>query len=173
LAFVQDVLNTAPSGRPLKPDLLADVAGARTWLAAAVASWSLATGQDVEPISLTDRELPMLREFRDDLRSLLNGDETVALPSAVVTLRADDTGFLRVEPRGKGGRAVVELALVEILEAQRADRWRRLKTCRDTECGVSFYDRSRNNSGAWHDVHVCGNAANLRAYRARKRAVAK
>ncbi|MGY4921931.1 CGNR zinc finger domain-containing protein [Streptomyces sp. 900105755] len=28
---------------------------------------------------------------------------------------------------------------------------------------------SRNDSGVWHSVKVCGNAANLRAYRARQR----
>ncbi|MGV9881539.1 CGNR zinc finger domain-containing protein [Streptomyces sp. NPDC003006] len=46
---------------------------------------------------------------------------------------------------------------------------RRLKTCRNPLCRVAFYDRSRNNSGVWHDVKTCGNAANLRAYRARRR----
>jgi len=35
---------------------------------------------------------------------------------------------------------------------------------------VAFFDRSRNNSGVWHDVKFCGNAANLRAFRARQRA---
>jgi predicted RNA-binding Zn ribbon-like protein len=35
---------------------------------------------------------------------------------------------------------------------------------------VAFFDRSRNNSGVWHDVAACGNAINLRASRARRRA---
>jgi hypothetical protein len=46
---------------------------------------------------------------------------------------------------------------------------RRLKTCRETFCRAAFYDRSRNNSRVWHDVHTSGNAVNLRAYRARQR----
>lgn len=166
LAFVQDLLNTAAPGKSLKPDLLSEPDTAREWLDEAVANRARATGR----IDLSERELAALRGFRDDLRSLLGGDTTVALPTSVVTLRTDDGGTLRVEPRGKGWRAVAELALIEIMEAQRADRWRRLKTCRSEACLVAFYDQSRNNSGVWHDVHVCGNAANLRAYRARKRA---
>ncbi|WP_206686451.1 CGNR zinc finger domain-containing protein [Kribbella qitaiheensis] len=34
---------------------------------------------------------------------------------------------------------------------------------------TSLYDRSRNNSGAWHNVKTCGNQANLRAHRERNR----
>jgi predicted RNA-binding Zn ribbon-like protein len=45
-----------------------------------------------------------------------------------------------------------------------------LKVCRNPRCRVAFYDRSRNNSGVWHDVRTCGNAANLRAHRERQRA---
>jgi len=58
----------------------------------------------------------------------------------------------------------------ETLLAQRADTWRRLKLCRNAVCNSAFYDRSKNNSGVWHDVKMCGNAANLRASRARRRA---
>ena len=85
-----------------------------------------------------------------------------------LALRAD--GTVALEPRGQGWRALVGTVLVEVLEAQRADTWRRLKLCRNERCGTAFYDRSRNNSGAWHDVRVCGNAVNLRASRARRRA---
>ena len=55
------------------------------------------------------------------------------------------------------------------MEAQRVDTWRRLKTCQETLCSAAFYDRSRNNSKVWRDVHTCGNAVDVRAYRARQR----
>jgi predicted RNA-binding Zn ribbon-like protein len=48
--------------------------------------------------------------------------------------------------------------------------WRRMKLCGNGRCAVAFFDRSRNNSGVWHDVAACGNAINLRASRARRRA---
>jgi predicted RNA-binding Zn ribbon-like protein len=57
--------------------------------------------------------------------------------------------------------------LIETFTAQRLDTWRRLKICRNEVCSLSFYDRSRNNSAVWHDSRVCGNAAYLRASRAR------
>jgi predicted RNA-binding Zn ribbon-like protein len=79
-------------------------------------------------------------------------------------------GQVRPEPRGIGWRRVAAMALIEIFQAQQAGTWQRLKMCRNDRCGTTFFDRSRNNSGVWHDVKVCGNAANLRAYRARKRA---
>ncbi|MEV0074298.1 CGNR zinc finger domain-containing protein [Amycolatopsis sp. NPDC050768] len=55
--------------------------------------------------------------------------------------------------------------------AGRLDEWRSLKICRSSACPIAFYDRSRNNSRVWHDVTVCGNIANLRASRARRRRV--
>jgi predicted RNA-binding Zn ribbon-like protein len=53
--------------------------------------------------------------------------------------------------------------------AQENTEWR-LKLCRNPECAVAFYDRSKNSSAVWHNVKTCGNAANLRASRARRRA---
>ncbi|WP_230981726.1 CGNR zinc finger domain-containing protein [Mycobacterium malmoense] len=44
-----------------------------------------------------------------------------------------------------------------------------MKRCRNHRCASTFYDRSKNNSGVWHSVKTCGNAANLRASRARRR----
>ncbi|MGV9563808.1 CGNR zinc finger domain-containing protein [Streptomyces sp. NPDC003480] len=62
------------------------------------------------------------------------------------------------------------LALIEVFLAQQTGAWQRLKMCRNDRCGTMFFDRSRNISGVWHNVKICGNAANLRAYRARQRA---
>jgi predicted RNA-binding Zn ribbon-like protein len=53
--------------------------------------------------------------------------------------------------------------------AQESHTWPRLKICRNELCGCAFYDRSRNNSGVWHDVRECGSAINLRASRARRK----
>ena len=61
------------------------------------------------------------------------------------------------------------LVLAALLEGQQAGTARRLKTCRNPRCRVAFYDRSRNASGVWHSVRVCGNAINLRAHRERRR----
>ena len=43
--------------------------------------------------------------------------------------------------------------------------WRRLKACREDTCQWAFYDRSKNRSGTWCSMAVCGNRAKARAYR--------
>jgi hypothetical protein len=40
----------------------------------------------------------------------------------------------------------------EGLLSQQTGTWRRLKQCRASTCRSAFYDRSKNNSGVWHDV---------------------
>jgi predicted RNA-binding Zn ribbon-like protein len=80
-----------------------------------------------------------------------------------------DTGEVRLEPAGSGWRWMASALWSEILLSQQHDTWRRIKTCHNHQCGSAFYDRSKNNSGVWCDVKTCGNAANLRASRARRR----
>jgi predicted RNA-binding Zn ribbon-like protein len=53
--------------------------------------------------------------------------------------------------------------------SQQEGTWRRIKQCHKHGCDTTFYDRSKNNSGVWHNVKTCGNAENLRASRARRR----
>ena len=47
------------------------------------------------------------------------------------------------------------------------DDWKRLKGCRDENCRVAFYDKSRNRSRAWCSMEVCGNREKARSFRAR------
>jgi predicted RNA-binding Zn ribbon-like protein len=176
LALVQDLLNTISAGRPRKTDLLQDTATAQGWLDAALVDWSAATGRPALRVELDERGLEELQALRADLRGVVaapeRSGEAPELRTAAVGLALGADGEVTVAPRGQGWRTAVGQLLIEVLEAQRADTWRRLKTCRNERCAVAFYDRSRNNSGAWHDVRVCGNAANLRASRARRRAAA-
>jgi predicted RNA-binding Zn ribbon-like protein len=48
--------------------------------------------------------------------------------------------------------------------------WERLKACalHDT-CEWAFYDWSKNRSGTWCDMKVCGNRSKARAYRERQK----
>ncbi|MFF4764631.1 CGNR zinc finger domain-containing protein [Streptomyces sp. NPDC001292] len=179
LAFVQDLLNTISAGKPRQPDLLTTADDASEWIEHAVANWSGETNRPAPDVSLGRGDLDELRTLRRDLRLLVQSpDRGTAAPqtsaasvlASPVTLHLDEHGHIRAEPRGTGWRRVASLTLIEVFEAQRADTWRRLKVCRNHRCEAAFYDRSRNNSGVWHDVRICGNAANLRNYRARKRA---
>ncbi|MGW8767135.1 CGNR zinc finger domain-containing protein [Streptomyces sp. NPDC055815] len=123
-----------------------------------------------------------LRAFRDELQTLVargsgagqeeegGGGAVPVLHTVTAALQLGEDGIVRREPRGTGWRRLAALVVAAAFEGQRADTRRRLKTCRDPRCKAAFYDRSRNNSGVWHDVKTCGNTANLRAYRARRRA---
>ncbi|WP_043266610.1 CGNR zinc finger domain-containing protein [Streptomyces sp. CT34] len=179
LGLVQDLLNTVDAGAPRLPDLLAGVTQAQAWIDEATAQWTAVTGQQVPRVALDADGLAELRAFRDGLQEATAKAQDAAsgagvlapvLHSATAALRLGDDGLVRLEPRGTGWRRLASLALAATFEGQQADTRRRLKTCRNLRCRVAFYDRSRNNSGVWHDVRSCGNAANLRAYRARRRA---
>ena len=183
LGLAQDLLNTAPAGH--KPDLLADLASARTWVGEATAQWSAATGLPVPEVVLDAGDLPLLRAFRDDLREVIakehdgTPDTGPAAPdtrpaapvlyTAAAALQLGADGSVRLHPQETGPQALVMLVLAALFEDQQAGTGRRLKTCRNPRCQVAFYDRSRNASGVWHSVRVCGNAINLRAHRERRR----
>ncbi|MET0864896.1 MAG: CGNR zinc finger domain-containing protein, partial [Nakamurella sp.] len=105
---------------------------------------------------------------------LLTGEASAAegVELGKVTLQLSPTGQVSIEPTGAGWRLLTAMIWIEVYLAQQNGTWQRLKVCRNPICGSTFFDRSKNNSGVWHDVKVCGNAANLRASRARKRLAA-
>lgn len=186
LGLVQDLLNTVDAGVPRQPDLLGDLTSATRWANDATARWSAATGRPVAGIVLDSAGLRNLRTFRErlwqeiDSRLRVEADpgHPVSGPADVIptvsraagaVLRLDGTGAVHLEPAGTGADLLVSVLLSALFEAQLGDVRRRLKTCRNPRCRVAFFDRSRNNSGVWHSVRVCGQPANLRAHRARRR----
>jgi predicted RNA-binding Zn ribbon-like protein len=168
LALVQDFLNTRAI-QDYGPDLLGGVEHSRHWTAEALAEWSRARDVDVPGITLSEADLRALRELRTSLMSLVeDGSALVDKPiKADLTLR---DGVVRLVPTGSGRQWLTSALWTETLLAQQAGIWPRLKLCRLDGCRSAFYDVSRNNSGVWHDVRTCGNVANLRASRERKKA---
>jgi predicted RNA-binding Zn ribbon-like protein len=59
--------------------------------------------------------------------------------------------------------AIVGRAMIE-------GTWSRLKVCPGHDCGWAFYDNSRNLSGRWCSMAVCGGRAKARAHYQRLRA---
>ena len=55
-----------------------------------------------------------------------------------------------------------------MLKAEAEGTWERLKACRNEDCRWAFYDVSKNRSGSWCDMAVCGARHKMRAYRKRK-----
>ncbi|WP_030606873.1 CGNR zinc finger domain-containing protein [Streptomyces sclerotialus] len=176
LGLVQDLLNTASGGRPRRPDLLAEAADAQEWATTALRSWAAGTGRARVRLTLTEEDLPHLRRLREQLRRALAGrhdaagGDTVRFTSCLLQVSLHGDATLTAEPEGEGWRWLTSTVLGEALLAQATGTWQRLKICRNEKCGGAFYDRSRNNSGVWHATRGCGNAANLRASRQRRRA---
>lgn len=177
LWLVQELLNTAAVPRTGGPDLLADPGAARAWLRA------MGAIDDTEPpgeaAGESSGELRALVALRTYLReALIARAEGAALPQKGdayelnLTARLFTDGSVAVEASRQGAAAIRALLPIELYAAQLTGTWQRMKVCRNPECRIAFYDRSRNTSGAWHDVRTCGNSANLKASRARRRAEA-
>jgi predicted RNA-binding Zn ribbon-like protein len=71
---------------------------------------------------------------------------------------------------GAGGVAGALGALLAMTAAAMIDgSWSRLKICPGEHCGWAFYDHSRNQSGRWCSMAVCGGRAKARAHYWRRR----
>jgi predicted RNA-binding Zn ribbon-like protein len=182
LALVQDLVNTHAVERD-SPDLLTDHASAQRWLLAAGGQWARDRGLEPHDLNLTlsETDLPALRNLRALVQQMLAtpadrrtadiADSPVAVTRRVqVDLVSDDEGRVGMVPTGTGRSWLESAVWAEILLARYTGAWPRLKVCREPGCQSAFYDASRNSSGVWHNVRTCGNTANLRASRTRKKA---
>jgi len=171
LALVQAFVNTAAEEGQHRWEAFADPGSLRYWL--------VRNGLLDEEEAIGETDVAWAREVRSGLHSLLaanNGGEVD--PGALETLNGAAERAALVIRFGPDGRAALETgaggvegALGRILEAVCAGMeegaWERLKTCANGRCGWAFYDRSRNRSGRWCSMDVCGNRAKTRAYRRR------
>lgn len=178
LVLVQEILNTRSAGRPLQSDLLSSAASARAWLAVALAEWARHSGMNAPVIEIDEAGLVRLQHLRDNLQYHLTSTGSTE-PSGwaaqemrgSLSVTMDKSGAVKVVPKGKDVSWVISAALYEISRADQMDHWRRLKLCKNEKCSVAFYDSTNNNNSVWHDLHICGNAANLRASRRRRAAM--
>lgn len=169
---MQEFVNTldVEEGR----DLLADPESLRAWLQEqGLAHADAAPG---------DREVVAAAELREALRGLLraNAGGDADPKAAALVNRLSARAPVRVELGGDGtaslraaGGGGIDGALAAVLAAAGTamldGSWSRLKACVDPDCGWAFYDRSRNRSGHWCDMAVCGSRHKVRAYRSRRR----
>jgi CGNR zinc finger len=169
VALVQDFLNT--KAIQAHPDLLADPKSAQSWVTHAIRAWSMTRGDDAHPPTLTPTDVTKLHALRATIAGLITGtvSGSPGIGPVPASFALSDSSDVRLDPAGIGWRWLASALCGEILLSQQAGTWRRLKQCHNPDCRSTFYDRSKNNSGVWHNVKVCGNAANLRASRARRR----
>ena len=122
-------------------------------------------------------------EVREGLRALMlenNGlprdEEAVSrlnAAAAAIPLRVSFAAGGALEPSGDGADSALGAILAAAHAAMRDGTWDRMKACRADDCEWAFYDSSRNRSGTWCSMEVCGNRAKARAFRARHRPAPK
>jgi predicted RNA-binding Zn ribbon-like protein len=173
LDLVRDYVNTldieAGTDRISSPDELA------TWL-----SEQGLVDDLVEP---SDDEVADALAVREAIRELLLANNGVEADAAAASKTLEDAGrraqlTVRFEngrpllaPEGEGTRAAIGRMVATVAELAPTEEWKRLKSCRDDNCRVAFYDKSRNRSRAWCSMEVCGNREKARSFRARHAAV--
>jgi predicted RNA-binding Zn ribbon-like protein len=138
---------------------------------------------DRELVSLAERiafdELRRTLEVREGLRALaranngetLDRDRLAALNRSakdiplVIGLKPDDWSL---QPAGRGVDEFLGIILASVARSMADGSWSRIKACRNDTCRWLFYDHSRNRSGTWCTMAICGNRMKSRSYRARR-----
>jgi predicted RNA-binding Zn ribbon-like protein len=75
----------------------------------------------------------------------------------------------RLTPESGGVDGAIARLLAIVAGAVEQGRWARLKACPRDVCHWAFFDHSKNHSGRWCLMEVCGNIEKARAFRERKR----
>lgn len=130
------------------------------------------------PVSVAEHRAGL--ELREALREVLGAHThgASAVSAQAVLERVAEAGRLSVAFPGADGVAIVARApgvagalaglLVPVAEAGADGSWQRVKACDDDACRAAFYDRSRNRSGRWCNMAICGNRSKVRAYRSKR-----
>jgi predicted RNA-binding Zn ribbon-like protein len=174
LDLVQAFVNTldVESGH----DELADAEALARWLA----DRGLLPGAE----RLGASELERAVAGRESLRAMLraNHDRRPAPAGALAQLNALAAavphrlrfiadGAWEIVPAGTGFDHALATVLGAVATGMADGTWARLKVCAEDTCQWSFYDTSRNRSGKWCSMAVCGNRTKVRAFRERHGAV--
>jgi predicted RNA-binding Zn ribbon-like protein len=119
-------------------------------------------------------------ELREAIRELASGHAGLPHDPAaaeIVNAAARRAGLLpvlddpttRFEPSAGGTEGALGRIVAAIHESVAAGTWERLKACERDVCRWAFYDHSKNGSGHWCSMAVCGRREkNRRAYRRRR-----
>jgi predicted RNA-binding Zn ribbon-like protein len=150
-----------------------------------LASWLEHRGLLADKTAVTESDRQQAVRVREALRAALLTNNGAAFDGdALDTLnRAAQEAPLRVSVQPEGGASLevsasgVQGAIGRLLgimfTAMTTGTWSRLKACRSDRCQWAFYDHSKNRSGTWCSMAVCGNRTKTRAYRQRRLAVSR
>jgi hypothetical protein len=144
-----------------------DAGGADRWATAdGLARWLRERGFDGE---VTEPERERTVALRDGLRAALFGEGWDGVCEDAPLIARHDVDGSWLEPAGDGPAAARALAIGIVLEARRDGSWERMKACPGPHCGWAFHDHSRNRSGQWCSMKICGNRTKGATFRRRRR----
>jgi predicted RNA-binding Zn ribbon-like protein len=84
--------------------------------------------------------------------------------SVCLRVRFDEDAVATLGPASSGVSSALGRILAAVVRAMDEGIWGRLKVCTNDACQWAFYDRSRNRSGKWCTMEVCGNRMKARAF---------
>ncbi|MDQ3963456.1 MAG: CGNR zinc finger domain-containing protein [Actinomycetota bacterium] len=171
LALVQDFVNTLDREGEVEGEELTSPAALREWFA----THELMDAD--EPVTDADvlRAKELREGFRDALEANHEGRPDARAIDAINHIARNARLYVRLHPDGSSSLESEGLGvdralggLLAIAYTAMADgTWSRLKVCRREKCRWAFYDHSKNRSGNWCSMAVCGNKEKAAAYRAR------
>jgi len=169
LRLVQQFLNTHNHEFPPEADRLGTPERAGHWL----------VGHGLLPMgtAIDEGDRRRVVQSRDALRALVMANRGRRVGAAhlrvlneagatCVAIRFGLDGRPRLEPVDEGVAGALGRILVAGYGAWLAGTWPRLKGC--AQCEWVFFDRSKNRSGTWCSMTICGNRTKNRAYRRRR-----
>jgi predicted RNA-binding Zn ribbon-like protein len=150
---------------------------------AALADWLARRELISRGDALSRRDLRRALAVREGLRSLARANTEPGLPGvarafaglneaargAAVEIRFAEDGPRFVAGARAGADRGLAVVLAIAARGMIDGSWLRLKLCPGEHCGWAFYDHSRNQSGRWCSMTVCGGRAKARAHYRRRR----
>ena len=150
---------------------------ARTW---GLRDWLLERGLLEVGAEVGEEDRRRAVALREAIRALLLANNGEPLdPAAVETLnrtaataplelRFSAAGVAELRPAAADVAGALARLLGVVYASMLEGTWPRLKACRSETCRWAFYDGSKNRSGTWCTMAVCGSRQKARAYRARR-----
>ena len=140
------------------------------------------TKEGYAPSIVNDAESRRLHKLREGLRAVLaahtlgvseDSERAAAELDGLCDMAGLRPGFSpegepRLEAASGGVDGFIEDLLTAAVWARHTGIWERLKACANEECRWAFYDHSKNRSGNWCVMEICGSRAKMRAYRERR-----
>jgi predicted RNA-binding Zn ribbon-like protein len=167
VGLMQDFLNTIDIES--ETDLISSPDALAAWLA----EEGLVDAASKLPVEEHRRVLELRERLRDALEATTHGasprrtHERLDKIAAEVPLRVRFGDGAHLEPAGRRPAPALGPLLATVYDALAEEAVGRLKVCRNEGCRWAFYDTSRNRSGVWCSMAICGNRQKGRVYRRR------